>query len=70
VHAVKCRAKAYQPLFLPRNFHDLLDHGERMAEYSGNYPRLSFGPEQRFLAKGAYLINLSDGADKWIVPDH
>ena len=50
-------------------FLDLLDHGERMAAYSGNYPRLSFGPEQRFLAKGAYLVKLQDGVAEWVVPD-
>lgn len=47
---------------------DLLDHGDRMGQYSGNYPRLSFGPEQRFLAKGAYLINLKTMKAKWVVP--
>lgn len=50
-------------------FLDLLDHGERMAAYSGNYPRLSFGPEQRFLAKGAYVVDLDSRAAEWIVPD-
>jgi len=39
-----------------------------MAIYSGNYPRLSFGPEQRFLAKGAYLVHLADGQARWVVP--
>ena len=48
---------------------DLIDHGGRMAQYSGNYPRLSFGPEQRFLAKGAYVINLLTNDSNWIVPD-
>ena len=51
-------------------FLDLLDHGERMAAYSGNYPRLSFGPEQRFLAKGGYVIDLRSGDAEWIVPDY
>lgn len=49
-------------------FLDLLDHGERMAAYSGNYPRLSFGPEQRFLAKGAYIVDLKQNQAEWIVP--
>lgn len=47
---------------------DLIDHGDRMARYSGVYPRLSFGPEQRFLAKGAYLIDLDSDLSSWIVP--
>jgi len=47
---------------------DKIDHRDNMAAYSGNYPRLSFGPEQHFLAKGAYIINLADGSSRWIVP--
>lgn len=61
--------KHMKRFFYREFFLDLLDHGERMAAYSGNYPRLSFGPEQRFLAKGAYLIDLQRGDAKWIVPD-
>lgn len=49
---------------------DLLDHGERMALYSVNYPRLSFGPEQRFLAKGAYIIDPATEKTQWVVPDN
>jgi len=47
---------------------DVLDHRDNMAVYSGNYPRLSFGPGQRFLAKGAYVVDLGSGASRWIVP--
>jgi hypothetical protein len=54
---------------------DVLDHGEGMTAYTNSYPRLSFGPEQRFLGKGAYIIDLSRmGEDStapwatWIVP--
>lgn len=47
---------------------DILDHRDNMAIYSGNYPHLSFGPEQRFLAKGAYVIDLADGNSRWVVP--
>lgn len=47
---------------------DTLDHRDNMAIYSGNYPRLSFGPEQRFLAKGAYLVELKTNTAQWKVP--
>lgn len=51
-------------------FLDLLDHGDSMALYSANYPRLSFGPEQRFLAKGAYLIDLDSGESRWVISNY
>ena len=51
-------------------FLDLLDHGERMSLYSINYPRLSFGPEQRFLAKGAYIIDPATAKNHWVIPGH
>lgn len=35
---------------------DALDHSSRLGPYANNYPRLSFGPDQRYLAKGAYLV--------------
>ena len=47
---------------------DILDHADKMAAYSGNYPHLSFGPEQRFLAKGAYIIDLDTEETNWIIP--
>jgi ABC-type branched-subunit amino acid transport system substrate-binding protein len=49
---------------------DVLDHGDNMASYSGSYPRLSFGPEQRFLAKGAYIIDLNTENATWVIPGH
>lgn len=57
-----------------RNFYgefllDSLDHAQRMASYAGNYPTLSFGPEQRYLAKGAYVVDLKTQDIRWIVPD-
>ena len=39
-------------------FLDSLDHKDNMAVYSATYPRLSFGPGQRYLSKGAYVIDL------------
>jgi len=53
---------------------DALDHSSRLGPYSSNFPRLSFGPDQRYLAKGAYLVEAGarDPAGKtvarWVVP--
>jgi hypothetical protein len=67
-------------MHIKQHFHrdyllDVLDHGEGMTAYANSYPRLSFGPEQRFLGKGAYIINLSRMEEDstapwatWIVP--
>ncbi len=49
---------------------DMLDHRDNMSIYSGNYPHLSFGPAQRFLSKGAYLIDMATNNARWIVPGH
>lgn len=62
--------KHIKKYFYREYFLDSLDHGDKMASYSANYPRLSFGPEQRFLAKGAYIVNLESGIARWIVPGH
>lgn len=62
--------KHIKRFFYREFFLDLLDHGERMAAYSGNYPRLSFGPEQRFLAKGAYIVDLQSRSAEWVVPNY
>lgn len=62
--------KHIKRFFYREFFLDLLDHGERMAAYSGNYPRLSFGPEQRFLAKGAYIVDLHSRKAEWVVPNY
>jgi hypothetical protein len=47
---------------------DMIDHSQRMDAYVANYPWISFGPEQRYLAKGAYIINLQSNEARWIVP--
>ena len=57
-----------------RNFYrdyllDGLDHVQRMARLVANYPRVSFGPEQRYLAKGSYVVDLKYRSNRWIVPD-
>ncbi|NJO14841.1 MAG: c-type cytochrome [Thioploca sp.] len=54
---------------------DSIDHAEGMAIFSAYYPRLSFGPGQRYLAKGCYILELKNQNDEvivnnstWIVP--
>jgi hypothetical protein len=54
---------------------DALDHRNAKSIYSVNYPRLSFGPGQRYLAKGAFIIENPESGGKdspapatWIVP--
>lgn len=51
-------------------FIETLEHAERMTTFSAFYPRLSIGPGQRYLAKGAYLVSLEerDTSPRWIVP--
>jgi hypothetical protein len=52
---------------------ELIDHTAGAAAYASTYPRLSFGPGQRYLAKGCYLLPLSTSGtggakDSWVVP--
>ena len=53
---------------------DTIDHAEGMGVFSAYYPRLSFGPGQRYLAKGGYILELTSQNDElvnnsiWIVP--
>jgi mono/diheme cytochrome c family protein len=52
---------------------DLLGHAQGMGLYLPDYPRPTFGPAQRFLNKGGYVLAIVDGkpspADaKWILP--
>ncbi len=59
---------------IKRNFYrdyllDVIDHVQRMSVFVGNYPRVSFGPEQRYLAKGAYVIDLKTKKSRWVVTD-
>ena len=54
-------------------FLELIDHTAGAAAYSSTFPRLSFGPGQRYLEKGCYLVplgpNLSAAAkNAWVVP--
>jgi mono/diheme cytochrome c family protein len=57
-------------------FMDSLEHAEGIANFSAFYPRLSFGPGQRYLAKGSYIVTLGNGQDaglireaSWLVPE-
>lgn len=52
---------------------DVVDHAEGMAAYLPLYPRPSFGPGQRYINKGGYVLPIVDGkADTtdaaWILP--
>jgi mono/diheme cytochrome c family protein len=54
---------------------DALDHGNAKSIFSINYPRLSYGPGQRYLTKGAFILKNSgesgekrQGETNWIVP--
>jgi hypothetical protein len=52
---------------------DMMDHGESMSAYVPLYPRPSFGPGQRYINKGGYILPIVDGqpvaADAaWIIP--
>jgi hypothetical protein len=68
-------------MHIKRRFHrdyllDSIDHFQRMAAFTAIYPRLSFGPGQRYLAKGAYIVSvdgsgeeLSTSNARWVVPE-
>lgn len=52
---------------------DMLDHAQGLAAYLPNYPRPGFGPGQRFLSKGGYILPVVAGdtdseATVWILP--
>ncbi len=54
---------------------DALDHGNAKSIFAVNYPRLSSGPGQRYLAKGAFIVEnpaskeqSSPASATWIVP--
>lgn len=54
---------------------DFIDHADAMANFSVYYPQLSFGPGQRYLAKGSYILELKREAagpviakTSWVVP--
>lgn len=49
--------------------YEVMDHFSGLEGWSSFYPRLSFGPGQRYLSKGCYVVSLRDpGRAEWIVP--
>ncbi len=52
---------------------DMIDHAEGMAAYLPLYPRPSFGPGQRYINKGGYILPVvngepASGEATWIIP--
>jgi hypothetical protein len=52
---------------------DMMDHAENLGAYMPLYPRPSFGPGQRFINKGGYILPIIDGETiasqaTWIIP--
>jgi hypothetical protein len=48
-----------------------IEHTSGMDLFSASYARMSFGPGQRFLSKGAYVTTAersAAGAGEWVVP--
>lgn len=43
-------------------FLETIDHITGLSALSGYYPRLGFGPGQRYLAKGCFILGLGAGA--------
>jgi len=54
---------AYRDYFL-----DIFDDGKDETNTSVLYPKLSFGPGQRYAAKGCYVVTITKGAAPQIVP--
>ena len=51
----------------------MLDHAESLGAYLPNYEQPSFGPGQRFVSKGGYVVPVIDGeidtkSADWILP--
>ena len=53
-------------------FLESIDHMNNISRYAIRHPAVSFGPGQRYLSKGCYLIRSADpasrAASEWIVP--
>ena len=52
---------------------DMMDHAEGLSAYVPFHPRPSFGPGQRFINKGGYILPVIDGEPAaeqatWIIP--
>jgi hypothetical protein len=48
-------------------FLDVIDMLEDASDSIANYPRLSFGPGQRYASKGCYIVQLSPGEKPEII---
>ncbi len=48
-------------------FLDVIDMLSDESDTIANYPRLSFGPGQRYASKGCYIVQLTSGADPALV---
>jgi hypothetical protein len=51
----------------------MLEHSQGLAIYLPYHPRPTFGPDQRFLTKGGYVLPVVDGRPDdrgaaWILP--
>jgi hypothetical protein len=49
------------------HFLDIIDMLEDEDDEIVNYPRLSFGPGQRYASKGCYIVQLSAGEKPEII---
>ncbi len=61
--------------FYPDYFLELIEHEVEGSKNPGLYPRLSLGPEQRFLSRGGYIVKPADlqpdyvaAVTDWIIP--
>lgn len=48
-------------------FLDLIDMTEDQTGYSARYPRMSFGPGQRYTSKGCYIVALGAGPEPKLI---
>ena len=48
-------------------FLDLIDMTEDQIGYGVRYPRLSFGPGQRYTSKGCYIVTLGEGPEPKLI---
>jgi hypothetical protein len=73
-----CMSLAYTVKHMRRFFlrdyvFDMLEHSQRLAIYLPYHPRPTFGPGQRFLNKGGYVLPVVNGRPEatnaeWILP--
>jgi len=71
--ALKNAAKHMRRFFIRDYVLDMLDHAQGLAAYVPFHARPTFGPGQRFLNKGGYIVPIVDGrpdaaAAEWVAP--